>query len=150
MSTKNKQFSAATVKPDVEQKHLVACLMDALGAFPEVEAAYLFGSAAEGRAGVESDLDLALVVSRPLGTSRLDILTALAAEGLDNVDLVSLDTEDVVLRFEAVRLNRLVYAREGFDRGAFYSRVIREYLDLLPYLEAQRAAYKRRLKHAEA
>ena len=35
--------------------------------FPEVEAVYLFGSMAEGRARAGSDIDLGLVVSKPLG-----------------------------------------------------------------------------------
>ena len=34
---------------------------------------------------------------------------------------------------------------EDFDRGAMYSRVVRQYLDFIPYLGVQREAYKRRL-----
>ena len=71
-------------------------------------------------------------------------------KGLDNVDLVTLDADDVVLRFEAVRPNRLLYARPEFDHGAFFSKVIREYFDLLPFLERQREAYKKRLGHGKA
>jgi len=131
-----------------EQDDLKNRLARVLGNFPEVAAAYLFGSQAEGHARSDSDLDIALVVKQPLGLRKLEILAALTAEGLDNVDLVALITEDVVLRFEAVRLNRLVYAQEGFDRGGYYSRTIREYLDFLPYLKVQRAACKRRYGHA--
>ncbi|MFQ5488534.1 MAG: nucleotidyltransferase domain-containing protein [Gammaproteobacteria bacterium] len=133
-----------------EKNDLKRCLERALSRFPEVEAAYLFGSRAEGRMKAGSDLDLALVVNQPLGLRKLDILAALTAEGLDNVDLVVLSSDDVVLRFEAVRLNQLVYARKGFDRGGYYSRSIREYLDFLPYLEAQRTARRRRLAHGKA
>jgi len=72
---------------------------------------------AEGRAGPHSDLDLAVVPTSPAARGRrLDILAALVAAGLDDVDLAILDGADVVLRFEAVRPNRLVYAREGFDQ----------------------------------
>ena len=124
-------------------------LAEVLEDFPEVQAAYLFGSAAEGRARPDSDLDIGLVVDRPLGERRLDILAALAAAGLDNVVLVGLDVDDTVLRYEAVRPNRLIYARGDFDHGSYFSRVIREYFDLLPLLEIQRAAYKRRLLHDE-
>ncbi len=42
-----------------------------------------------------------------------------------------------------VRMNHVVYAREGFDRGTYYSYVVRRYLDFLPYLEVQRTAYRR-------
>jgi predicted nucleotidyltransferase len=130
---------------NMEQQGLIDRLARVFTGFPEVEAVYLFGSWAKGSADRESDLDLALVTSQPLGSKKLDILTALTAEGIDNVDLATLDTDDVVLRFEAVSPNRLVYARAGFDHGSYYSRVIREYFDFLPYLERQRAAMKRRL-----
>lgn len=124
---------------------LKGTLTKVLQGFPEIEAVFLFGSAASGTAKAGSDLDLAVVPSRPLGARRLDLLAALAEAGLDAVDLVSLETEDVVLRFEAVRPNRLVYARASFDRGGYYSRALREYLDFLPFLEVQREAFKRRL-----
>lgn len=118
--------------------------------FPEVCAVYLFGSRALSAARPESDVDLAVV---PAGTCtplrRLDLLAALAKEGLDNVDLVFLDSADPVLRFEAVRPNRLVYARDGFDRGDYYSRVVRQYFDFLPYLRTQREAYKRRILYPQ-
>ena len=114
--------------------------------YPEIEAVYLFGSAAEGRLHAESDLDLAVLVRR--GAPRpdpLSLLTDLARHGFCRVDLVFLDTEDILLKFEAVRRNRIVYQREDFDRGEFFSRTVRQYLDFVPYLRVQREAYKRRL-----
>ena len=123
-------------------------LADVLRTFPEIRAAFLFGSRAEGRGRPDSDIDLALVPASPaLRDRKLDILAALAGAGFDNVDLVILDTDDVVLRFQAVSPNRLVFAAQGFDRGTYFSRAVREYFDLLPILEVQRAAYKRRLLH---
>lgn len=124
-------------------------IADVFGHFPEVLAVYLFGSVAEGRAGPHSDLDLGVVPANPAARARrLDILAALVAAGLDDVDLAILDGADVVLRFEAVSPNRLVYAREGFDHGAYYSRAVREYFDLLPILAIQGEALKRRLLRA--
>ena len=69
--------------------------------------------------------------------------------GLDNLDLVILDTEDPVLRYEAIRLNCIVYAREEFDRGSYYSRGMREYFDIEPILAVQREAYKKRLESGQ-
>ena len=66
-----------------------------------------------------------------------------ARHGFCDVDLVFLDTDDIVTRYEAVRLNELVYAAADFDRGALYSSIVRQYLDFLPYLNVQRLAYKR-------
>lgn len=47
---------------------------------------------------------------------KLDILAELAQAGFCNVDLAPLDTDDIVLKHEAVRQNRLVYQTDDFDR----------------------------------
>lgn len=121
-------------------------LEDVFRRYPGIRAVYLFGSAAEGRFRPDSDLDMAIVPRSPsLREKRLDILTDLAQAGFCEVDLVFLDVRDVVLRHEAVRLNCVIYQTEDFDRGEMYSRVVREYLDFLPYLKVQREAYKRRI-----
>ena len=115
-------------------------------AYPEIDAVFLFGSHAEGRAGPESDLDLAVVGPRAsLEARRIDLLADITRAGFDRVDLVLLDGADPALRFEAVRPNCLIYAKPDFDRGSYYSRVVREYFDFEPYLRIQREALKRRL-----
>lgn len=114
--------------------------------YPDIEAVYLFGSRAEGNTRADSDLDLAIVPAREAcREQRLEILTDLARAGFDEVDLVFLNGDDLVLAYEAVRPNQVVYQTDEFDRGAYYSRVIRMYLDFLPYLEVQREAYRRRV-----
>ncbi len=114
--------------------------------FPTVWAVYLFGSVAEGRTHAESDLDLA-VVPRPdcQPPDVLDLLTELARQGFDNIDLVLLSGDDLLLAYEAVRHNQVLYATDDFDRGSFFSKVIREFLDFLPYLEVQNRYYKERM-----
>ena len=129
----------------------LAALRQIFQGYTEVQAVYLFGSHATGRPHLESDLDLAVVPANPAARMRkLDILTDLARSGLCEVSLVFLDTADAVLRFEAVRHNRLIYSTKDFDRGAYYSKVVREYLDFEPYLEVQREAYKMRIIHGAA
>jgi predicted nucleotidyltransferase len=114
--------------------------------YPDIQAVYLFGSFAAGNVHRESDLDLAIVPRRgSVREKRLDVLADLARYGFCNVDLVFLDTDDIVLKYEAVRQNRLVYQAEDFDRGAMYSKIVRQYLDFVPYLNVQREAYKRRI-----
>jgi predicted nucleotidyltransferase len=114
--------------------------------YPDVQAVYLFGSSVSDRLHPDSDLDLAIVPRHSRVLSRkLDILADLARAGFCDVDLVFLNTDDIVLKYEAVRHNQLVYQSQDFDRGAFYSQVVRRYLDFLPYLEVQRKAYQRRI-----
>ena len=125
-------------QPDITRLH------DIFERYADIQAVYLFGSMARGTAHTGSDLDLAILPRSPLLRARkLDLLTDLARHGFCDVDLVFLDTSDIVMRYEAVRLNELVYAAADFDRGALYSSIVRQYLDFLPYLNVQRAAFKR-------
>lgn len=137
MISKTKSFTAfpdLSILPDIFKK------------FPLIQAAYIFGSVAEGRAGKGSDLDLAIIPLSPeIRRQRIDILYELTRAGFDKVDLVFLDTDDIVLKFEVIRLNRLIYRRKGFDRGQTYSLIVRQYFDFQPYLKTQREAYKRRI-----
>lgn len=114
--------------------------------YPKIQAVYLFGSTATGMLHQESDMDLAVFVEdgNP-SLFKLDLLADLAREGFCDVDLVFMNTEDIVMKYEAVRLNRLIYKRSDFDRGGVYSKIIRQYLDFYPYLAVQRAAYKKRI-----
>jgi predicted nucleotidyltransferase len=122
-----------------------------LARYPSIEAAYLFGSRAAGQARPDSDVDVALVGPRAeLQARKVEILAELVAEGADEVDLVILDDADVVLRFEAVHHNCLIFARPDFDHGQYFSRTVREYFDFEPYLRIQREAFKRRLLSGQA
>lgn len=119
--------------------------------YPDIDAVYLFGSRAEGRAREDSDIDLGLVGRRDrLEPRKIDLLADLARAGEDRVDLVLLNGADPALRFEAVRPNRLIYAKPEFEHGNYYSLALREYFDFEPYLRVQRDALKRRLLSGQA
>jgi predicted nucleotidyltransferase len=114
--------------------------------YPEIEAVYLFGSTVTGKSHTESDMDLAIYPDTPgLRKQKLAILTELSRYGFCNVDLVFMDENDIVLQYEAVRQNVVVYQAPGFDRGSTYSKIVRQYLDFYPYLTEQRNAYKKRI-----
>jgi predicted nucleotidyltransferase len=120
--------------PKVFQKHT------------EIQAVYLFGSAATKREHKESDIDLAVFIDEGANSDlKLNLLSDLAGNGFCDVDLVFMDTDDIVLKYEAIRLNRIIYQRPSFDRGGTYSKIIRQYLDFYPYLSVQREAYRRRI-----
>jgi hypothetical protein len=59
-------------------------------------------------------------------------------------------SDDVVLQYEAVRLNRIVHQRPDFDSASVFSLFVRRYLDFLPYLKVQREAYKQRVLNGQA
>ena len=124
----------------------LSILAEVFGGYPDIQAVYLFGSRALRAGRVDSDLDLAVVPRNgAVRGKKLVILTDLARFGFTDVDLVFLDTHDMVLKYEAIRHNRLVYQAADFDRGTMYSNVVRQYLDLKPRLDVQRRAYRQRL-----
>jgi uncharacterized protein len=130
---------------------LQKALSPLFGRHPEIDAVYLFGSHAKGTADTHSDLDLALVGdAETLQAKKLEILTDVTKAGFDRIDLVVLDGSDIVLQFEAVSPNCLLYAAEGFDHGSYFSRTLREYFDFEPYLRIHREALKARLLNGES
>ncbi|MBW1899991.1 MAG: nucleotidyltransferase domain-containing protein, partial [Deltaproteobacteria bacterium] len=89
----------------------IRTLRDVFEKHPAIQAVYVFGSTGSGTTHLGSDLDLAIVArSRTMMKKKIALLTDLAQRGFCNVDLVFLDTEDIVLKYEAVRQNRLIYA----------------------------------------
>jgi predicted nucleotidyltransferase len=114
--------------------------------YPDIQAVYLFGSVASGDTHAESDIDLAIVPrNKTLRSKKLDILADLTKNGFNKVDLVFLDIPDIVVRFEAVRQNNLIYCAPEFNSNSFYSLTVRQYFDFLPYLKVQREATKQRI-----
>lgn len=135
--------SGGTAKAPFPQLNLLTAVFRR---YPEIRAVYLFGSRATGKAGVGSDLDIGILPkTSSVHAKKLDILADLAALGFCEVDLVFLDVEDIVLRFEIVKHNKVIYRTSDFDVGTFYSKVLRMYFDFLPYLKVQREAFKRRI-----
>ena len=115
--------------------------------YPGIDAVYLFGSLAIKKANRLSDIDLAIVPKdQTIKQKKLDIFTDLARAGYGKVDLVFMDTDDIVLKYEAVKNNNLIYQSPNFDRGEYFSRIIRDYFDFLPYLTEQRLALKQRAR----
>ncbi|MCP4372096.1 MAG: nucleotidyltransferase domain-containing protein [Deltaproteobacteria bacterium] len=135
-------------KPPLEYKNKteIHLLQGIFKQYPGIAAVYLFGSATSSHTHAESDLDLAIVPRTPfLPELKIEILAELVRHGFENVDLVFLNTDDIVRKYEAVRQNQIVYQTDDFDRGHYYSLIVRQYLDFMPYLQVQREAYKRRI-----
>ena len=134
------------------EEHVLEQLRRVFEDYPEILAVYAFGSRTAGSARADSDYDLAIVSRRgeSARSRKVDILADLVSAGIDNVDLAFLDHDKIVLSREAVRMNQLIFRRPEFDRGAFYSRIMRMYFDFLPYLKIQREAMKERILHGAA
>jgi predicted nucleotidyltransferase len=124
---------------------------------PAVRGAYVFGSVATEQEWDGSDLDLGIVVEEEAWdpSDKVPLIgECMDAARRTRIDLVVLNDAPLVLQFEAVRPNVILYAADDFDPGVFSSKVLRMYWDFQPHLRRQRKAYKRRLlnegRHGES
>ncbi len=129
--------------PEVETRARAA-----LERHPEVVVAYLFGSAARGRAGPLSDLDVAVLLGEGAdpASAQLDLIGDLAAAtGTDRVDVVVLNEAPSELAFRVLRDGRLLLCRDDAARVRHRVRTILEYLDLEPLRRIVAEGLRRRL-----
>lgn len=96
--------------------------------FPNVVAAWVFGSAKVGAAREGSDLDIGVLFAKRPGLDELATLRAdlQAALDFEEIDLSILNDASPVLRFEAVS-GRGLFCRDVAERARFASLAAREY-----------------------
>ena len=91
-------------------------------------AAYLFGSAARGEDGPESDLDLAFLAERPVhSVERFNVQEAVAARVGRDVDLVDLPAASTVMQAQVVSTGRVVLEADPAERARFETVVYSSY-----------------------
>lgn len=116
----------------LETAPLVDAIQRALASSGEVEAALLFGSHATGRARVDSDIDVAVLLkTAPTSSTRKQILMSLASAlgrelRADRVDLVLLNDAPPKLAFHVLKHGIVAFVRDPVVlhrfRVATYSR----------------------------
>lgn len=118
----------------------------------EIQAAYVFGSVATGRARRDSDVDVAVLLTRPLKaeralTYRLKLMNDLgSALGRSDVDLVMLNDAPPLLAHRVLSKGRLVFERSRSVRVRFQVRTASRYFDLLPMFETHIRYLKKRVR----
>lgn len=121
-------------------------LKEVFSKFDTIKVVYLFGSYACNKDNKLSDIDLGLLLDDNYDKNiKLSILADLAKNNLCNVDLVLLNEAPLMLKFEIVKHNNIIYKRQDFDSAGYFSIIVRKYLDFEPFIEVQRAYSKERL-----
>ena len=113
---------------------------------PGVQAAWLFGSHAEGRSHRESDVDVAVLVDRglwPDAGARFDARVAMTSDLIavlhrNEVDLVVLNDAPPLFARRIVLDGRLVHCSDAEAEHAFRRDVQLRAADLAPFLERMR------------
>lgn len=110
----------------------LSTLAEALGPFPDVVFAYVFGSHGSGRPGPLSDVDVAVYLDEGAepGSRRLEIVGALTRHlGTDEVDVVVLNNAPIALAGRVLVERRVILDRNPFVRHRYESLTNREFLD---------------------
>lgn len=108
-----------------------------LAAQPDVVAAYLFGSVAEGRARSQSDVDVAVLLAADLDEeARFDRRLRIGWE-VERIigrqtDLVVLNDAPPLLQHQVLKHGRLIFERDRAARVEFEVRAGKIYADLKP------------------
>jgi predicted nucleotidyltransferase len=124
-------------------------LREALGAFPCIRLAVLFGSVAGGTETPDSDLDVAVQADRPLTfDQRISITEALALAFDRSIDLIDLHTVGQPLLYEIISGGiQVLGARHLW--GELVYRSVMENEDFVPYqkriLEGRRRAWMHKI-----
>ena len=119
----------------LEKGQLLPLLKEFFRAEDQVELAYLFGSVAEGKAGVLSDIDIGVYLSDKLttverGRKRIELIGKLMSLlKSDRVDLLIINDTSPVLKFEIIRPNVLIYERNPDLKVDVEQRIMSVYLD---------------------
>ena len=104
-----------------------------------VALAYLFGSQATGRAGAQSDYDLAVLFDCKVTSDDRCVLTHQLTELLDtDVDLVDLARAPIELVYNVIATGQILYEKDRTARVEFEARALGLYFDQLPILQAER------------
>ncbi len=113
--------------------------------YKNIKATYLFGSHATNKTNRFSDLDIGILLEDGYNKKiKLDILTDLAEEDFCDVDLSIINEVSLLLQFEIVKHNLIIYKAPNFDSSTFYSITVRKYLDFEPLLKVQYKYMKER------
>jgi len=118
---------------------------------PDVVAVYRFGSSIDGLQHPQSDVDVAILATRPLEPlRRFELQELLAAALSQDVDLVDLLATSPVMAVQVIGKGRLLVDRDPQVRGRFedlsfgrYARLNEERRGILQRVAAEGSVYGR-------
>jgi len=119
-----------------------------------IKLAYLFGSQAKGNAASESDFDIAVLFKEPPSDplalrETMDLCSDLSNFFPNKIDVVSLHYAPLLLKYEVVAHNQVLYCENETERINFEVAVIKEYIYEEPIRNLyNEALYKRILQGA--
>lgn len=120
-----------------------------------VRFAYVFGSQVTGHANRDSDVDIAVMLPQKSHTSkresskrfdiRLKLIPDLSRVLKKEVDVVILnDVKSLFFKYIITKEGQLIYTASEEERVNFEYKIMNDYFDFAPFLEAYNRAYVER------
>jgi predicted nucleotidyltransferase len=115
--------------------------------YPQIRSAYLFGSAAQGKAETASDIDIAIRLSpeQPPESCfhlRLELMGAVGDALGRKTDIVILNTASLYMIHQVLRHGILLHAKSMEDEADYADVKQKEYFDFKYYVDRDRKALK--------
>ncbi|MEO0115204.1 MAG: nucleotidyltransferase domain-containing protein [candidate division WOR-3 bacterium] len=132
------------------KKETLAKLTDYFAHRPEIIAAYIFGSLITGKVRKGSDIDIALICQENLIknqlTYRIAIITDLMSLLKRKVDVVILNSVNLLLRAQVFQKGLLIYESDSKERVSFQAKSMGLYYDYKRYFEFHSQNLKKKIK----
>jgi predicted nucleotidyltransferase len=129
----------------------LAALRAALEGEPSVRLAYLFGSAARGDQGPDSDVDVAVWMAGAVGLVELGALSERLGGAVGGrIDLVDLRSAPPLLCRQVAAEGQPVLVRDAFLRFDFEMEAVRRYEDTRPLRSLQQQLLKEMVTRGRA
>ncbi|HBO16479.1 MAG: putative nucleotidyltransferase [Candidatus Moranbacteria bacterium GW2011_GWE2_35_2-] len=112
--------------------------------------AYLFGSQATGKAIKNSDIDIAIMLSKDIDAKkrfdiRCKIISELSKIFKKETEVVILnDTKSILFKFVIIKEGKLIYAKDHGEKLEFELKTMNDYYDFAPFIEKYNEAYLKR------
>ena len=141
--------------PVDDPQQLIETLKERLGARPEILDAYLFGSAAHGRAQPHSDVDVAVYIDpdrargSPFGYAAELTADLSAALRRDGVDVLLLNQAPPLLYHRVLSDGLRVVARDLAATTTREGRALSRYCDYVPHLRKIDVAHTARIERGD-
>lgn len=104
-----------------------------LEAQPDIRVAFAFGSVPAGRAGFESDIDIAVLAEVPLDVERtMELIRSIALATGRPVDLIDLRTAGPLISQEVLKHGTRLVCRDTVELADFIYRTLVDAADFLP------------------
>lgn len=122
-------------------------LLPLLEGYPAIRSAYLFGSAAMGHAGSDSDIDIAIRCAPELSPEsgfnlRLELIEKLESVFNRPTDIVVLNSASLVMIRQVLTHGVLLYAENPEKENSWAIQKRKEYFDFKYYLDRNRNELK--------